>query len=528
MAIPVISDLPPAPTRSDGPGDFTPKADAMIGALQPLVVQINIATQWMAGQLTEAQAQAAAASAAATAAAASAAAASASKNAAAQSAIDATENGAAQVALAEEQVALAVLAKNSAEVAAAAAGAAAGLPSLAGNGRKVLRVKPDATGVEWSGAHEIGDLLQTARNPGSLYLQAGGIYLQSAYPELFALVGLIGSDPFVSWSTPTNTTQLLRDVDYGLNNVWIAIGISGRVVRSTDDGETFTAQTPITGTPHLTAIATDRNGVWVLVGESGNVHRSTDNGATWVKLTLPGVTTEKMNGIGCDKNGVWLIAGDSKVYRSTDNGATWAALTGLPQVGPYLAIGTDDANTFMLSRDSNSANVMRSVDRGATFVMAGSVSVYRTIAYAYDKLKDIWYAAAKEDGIFQSRNAGVTWQKTNVNKATGANISSIAYDVAVVEGAVLRVGNDVSTSAASVFLSNNDGFDYSAVTTPIAFSIRAIASKPDGTAIMVAETTGVSLVKSVKSYSYDKNTQFKLPNPAPVAGLRAYIKAKEA
>ncbi|MFT8234906.1 WD40/YVTN/BNR-like repeat-containing protein, partial [Pseudomonas guariconensis] len=289
----------------------------------------------------------------------------------------------------------------------------------------------------------------------------------------------------MSWSTPTNTTQHLRDVDYGLNNVWIAIGISGRVVRSTDDGETFTAQTPITGTPHLTAIATDRNGVWVLVGESGNVHRSTDNGATWVKLTLPGVTTEKMNGIGCDKNGVWLIAGDSKVYRSTDNGATWAALTGLPQVGPYLAIGTDDANTFMLSRDSNSANVMRSVDRGATFVMAGSVSVYRTIAYAYDKLKDIWYAAAKEDGIFQSRNAGVTWQKTNVNKATGANISSIAYDVAVVEGAVLRVGNDVSTSAASVFLSNNDGFDYSAVTTPIAFSIRAIASKPDGTAIMV-------------------------------------------
>lgn len=527
MATPVIKALPAAPTRSDGADDFAAKADTFVAALPPLVVQINSTSEWIGGQVAAAEGYKTAAAGSASAAADSASAANASKNAAAQSAIDATANGAAQVDLAAAQVGLAVDAKNQAQIAAAAAGAAAGLPSLVGKGRKVLRVRQDVTGVEWSGVHEIGDLLQTARNPGSLYLQAGGIYLQSAYPELFALIGLIGSDPFVSWSAPTNAAQSLRDVDYGLNNVWVAIGISGRVTRSTDDGETFTTQTPITGTPHLTAIATDRNGVWILVGESGAVYRSTDNGATWVKLTLPGVTTEKMNGIACDKNGVWLIAGDSKVYRSTDNGATWVALTGLPQTGPYLALGTDESNTFMLSRDSNSANVMRSVDRGATFVMAGSVSVYRTIAYAYDKLKDIWYAAAKEDGIFQSRNAGVTWQKTNVNKATGANISSIAYDVAVVEGAVLRVGNDVSTSAASVFLSNNDGFDYSAITSPIGFSIRAIAAKPDGTAVMVAETTGVSLAKSIKSYNYDKNTQFKLPNPAPIAGLHAYIKAKE-
>ena len=56
MAVPVISDLPSAPTRNDGAADFTTKADAMIDALQPLVVQINIATQWMNGTLSAAQA----------------------------------------------------------------------------------------------------------------------------------------------------------------------------------------------------------------------------------------------------------------------------------------------------------------------------------------------------------------------------------------------------------------------------------------------------------------------------------------
>lgn len=50
---PVISDLPPAPSRNDGPADFTPKADAMIGALQPMVVQLNASFSWVGSQVAE-------------------------------------------------------------------------------------------------------------------------------------------------------------------------------------------------------------------------------------------------------------------------------------------------------------------------------------------------------------------------------------------------------------------------------------------------------------------------------------------
>ena len=44
---PVIPNLPPAPTRSDGPADFTPKADAMMAALQPMVAAENALGTWM-------------------------------------------------------------------------------------------------------------------------------------------------------------------------------------------------------------------------------------------------------------------------------------------------------------------------------------------------------------------------------------------------------------------------------------------------------------------------------------------------
>lgn len=132
MAVPAISNLPPAPSRSDGPADFTPKSDAMIGALQPMVVQLNASFVWIATQVNAAEAYKNAAADSADAAADSASAANNSKNAAEQSAIDATNNGEAQVALAAAQASnAAVQASNAAASATAAESAQGSIGNLA-------------------------------------------------------------------------------------------------------------------------------------------------------------------------------------------------------------------------------------------------------------------------------------------------------------------------------------------------------------------------------------------------------------
>ena len=117
MAVPAISNLPPAPSRSDGPADFTPKSDAMIGALQPMVVQLNASFVWVATQVNAAEGYAITASQAATAAG------------------DSAE--AAGVSLAATQAL------------AAALGDDAGLPSLTGNARRALAVLPNESGVSF-------------------------------------------------------------------------------------------------------------------------------------------------------------------------------------------------------------------------------------------------------------------------------------------------------------------------------------------------------------------------------------------
>ncbi|WP_341522216.1 hypothetical protein AABC73_01860 [Pseudomonas sp. G.S.17] len=123
MAIPAaIPTPPPSPSRADGPEGFSPKADATIAYLPVMVAATNLTVTWMNETIdVVALARAGAVQAAD--------AASQSRIAAAQSAADALAY------------------RNSAQAAAAAAGSAAGLPSLVGNAGKALVVSDDEQSV---------------------------------------------------------------------------------------------------------------------------------------------------------------------------------------------------------------------------------------------------------------------------------------------------------------------------------------------------------------------------------------------
>jgi len=125
MPAPTITAIPTPPVRSDAPADFATKADAFAAALPQFVTEANTSAAFVDQRAIDANASAAAAAA--------------SEAAAASS----ESNAAASAELAGQY-------KDSAEVAAAAAGASAGLPALAGNANKALVVKPDESGVQFA------------------------------------------------------------------------------------------------------------------------------------------------------------------------------------------------------------------------------------------------------------------------------------------------------------------------------------------------------------------------------------------
>ena len=170
--------------------------------------------------------------------------------------------------------------KDGAESAAAAAQSAAGLPAIEGKANFVLRVRPDGLAVEWGGAQNVSDTIVTARTltPPEYLPCDGSSYLASSYPALSDFFDL---SPFFDFNAVTSGfgTTSIRDIATDGSGIWVAVGSSGVMTRSADNGATWSSVTSGFGTTVIRGIATDGTGVWVAGGDSGVMTRSTDSGA---------------------------------------------------------------------------------------------------------------------------------------------------------------------------------------------------------------------------------------------------------
>ena len=88
----------------------------------------------------------------------------------------------------------------------------------------------------------------------------------------------------------------------------------------------WTAVTSGFGSAQIRSVATDQAGVWVAVGNSGTMTRSTNNGATWSGVTS-GFGSTQILSVATDQAGVWVAVGDSGTMTRAD-GLTFGIDTG--------------------------------------------------------------------------------------------------------------------------------------------------------------------------------------------------------
>lgn len=552
MAVPTITQLPPPPLPTDAEADFDAKAGVSLTAQVTMVVEINASLTWIGQQVTTIDGYRQAAATSATASAASA-------TAAANSATQATTNGAAQVTLAAAEVTkaaaqaqLATTAKNDAQAAlastqsvAAAVQSSAGLPSLVGNAYKVLGVNAAANGVVWVyglpntapgktgqsvmlaadkspywgyAGLQIGDILTTARDPGALFLPAnGGIRAQSAYPALFAAIGLMGGVLADTWvDNPTGISTAINAI--ASNKKGIVIFCSGAIVyRSTNYGGSFTPTT--LGSATITDIDTDGAGVWIAVNNTNTAYRSTNDGGSWSPVTIDTIiTTGTFSVVKTDGSGVWILGSStttSNAMRSTNNGVTYTAIAAAQGQNslPIRALSVS-GNTWIMVVGSTSLAVRRSSNAGASFTTT-LTSGTSLNAVASDGA-GTWLVSgnASNANTFRSTDDGVNFVALN----TPSNLAIRAIDF--LQDMFVLVGD----SGAVITLSSLGA--YTTRTSGTTNGLSDVAVIGGGSVIAVG--AGGKAIKSSPAYPYDTATMFALPNQRASNGLISYIKSLEA
>jgi photosystem II stability/assembly factor-like uncharacterized protein len=114
-------------------------------------------------------------------------------------------------------------------------------------------------------------------------------------------------------------TNYLRGVTFG-NNTFVAVGYTGKIIRSTNDGSSWDNVTAVNSN-NLYGV-TFGNGTFVAVGQSGTIIKSTNNGASWSSSSSGGNT---LNGVTFGNNIFMAVGEDGRIVKSTDNGANWSS-----------------------------------------------------------------------------------------------------------------------------------------------------------------------------------------------------------
>ena len=363
-----------------------------------------------------------------------------------------------------------------------------------------------------SGA-QTGDMLLTARTPDGGWLEQGAIYAQAAYPDLYALVGLIGDAPPGRYWTEKAVSGSRTGAAAWLDNNVVLWPGANVINRSTDGGETWTA---VAVTGGFTAVCWMDATTAIACGSGGKIIRTTDAGMTWTPITSG--TTQNLAHIVSMTPLRAIVASDSRnVKYTSDGGMTWSNST--------TTSGLFDTQSQPICRLSHSDAIiavpgLKTTDGGVTwspmtYPEAPTGSPPTPVAF---DAETVVFLAANNDKLFRTTNAGQTWVVTDISSL---NLGAGSYGaVRISPTRALVCGAGTASSGVSSLLLLDKGLTLNASTTVLSGTNRYPSISPDGNKMLMA--AGSNIAKSIPEYHYDTAMLFKTPT---VGDIKGYIKA---
>jgi len=310
------------------------------------------------------------------------------------------------------------------------------------------------------------------------------------------------TDRGATWAAQTSTTTSnLYGVNFASYLIGVAVGAGGTILRTSDGGTTWAAKTA-PGTADLYCVKLySTTGVGWAVGSGGAIYKTADGGNTWT-ATTSGVSTtlRSVDTLYAVSAQAYVCGNGGVILKTTDTGASWAPLT---------SGTTEDLNSIGMARTrstpldygwavGNNGTILRTIDAGATWTAQTVPAAAGKNFVSVHVISGMVAKALAEDGtVFRTKDGGTTW---NAAATGGMGLTNVRF---LDPGLGFAVGGD-----GQAFLSSNGGATWTAQTTGVTGALNGSSSieLPD-TGTTYPSWRGVAFDAAGNLYGIDPMTE---------------------
>ena len=235
------------------------------------------------------------------------------------------------------------------------------------------------------------------------------------------------------WRLATGSAGIwISDIDiyYTNHNTMYALG--GRLLISTDRGETWDTITPgfSSDVGAVKVDPFDSKTIYVssfgFVPESNNINMTTDGGQTWQLLFIgfehpsPVIEFDPV-----DLRTVYIGVGPGILFRTSNRGQSWDTIRPPPSAWGLVSLAISPSNNNVLY-SGYETGIFKSTDRGNTWMelSLGFPIQFGALVVVHPQNPDTVYAGvfstgSTPGGVYKSVNGGATWVEMNNGLTSG-------------------------------------------------------------------------------------------------------------
>ncbi|MCU0425503.1 MAG: YCF48-related protein [Candidatus Kapabacteria bacterium] len=253
-----------------------------------------------------------------------------------------------------------------------------------------------------------------------------------------------------------NFAKLYRSVTFLNPNTGYIVGEVGRILKTTNGGETWTQPMERRGSSdwYDCAFANENIG-WVVGSFSSRnlkepvIAQTTNGGMSWTVQTMPSSAIQDtlFSVDAVNENIVFAVGNQGAIYATQNGGATWTRQTSPTRSNLYGVFFLNERQGWAVGGTSESAVILATNDGGTTWrrQLAPADGALRSVFFVDAQLG---YAVGVGGIMLVTRNGGTTWE--GQESRTSSTLNDVVFDNAVRGWAVGDDGVIVAT--------NNGGF----------------------------------------------------------------------